>query len=237
MKIRPIDIARKLRVSTSALRHYESWGIVPPAPREPNGYRIYTKEHMAYFECIRAMIPGFGMDITKKVMLKIKEKAMDDALWLVNEQQARLHQDKRMAEKTIRVLETEELDKWDSRRKRKWMTIGEVSFETGVPRSAIRHWEKEGLITLPRDQENGYRKFNRAQVRQILMIRTLRSAGHPLEVIRHVMKELDHNHIENARRIARESLAYLNHLNRSQIRGVHYLYQLCQVVGLFQNGK
>ncbi|MFC7440523.1 MerR family transcriptional regulator [Laceyella putida] len=56
------------------------------------------------------------------------------------------------------------------------MAIGEVSTLTGVSSSAIRHWENERLISLPRDQVNGYRKFNRTQIRQIQMIRILRSA-------------------------------------------------------------
>ena len=30
-----------------------------------NGYRIYTSEHEVYFECIRALNAGFGMDLVK----------------------------------------------------------------------------------------------------------------------------------------------------------------------------
>lgn len=48
MKLRPIDIARKLNISTSTLRHYESWGMLPPVQRSASGYRIYTEEHAAY---------------------------------------------------------------------------------------------------------------------------------------------------------------------------------------------
>ena len=62
-----IQIAKKLNISTSALRHYESWGLIPKIERK-NGYRIYTKEHEAYFQCIRALNAGFGMDLVKRVM-------------------------------------------------------------------------------------------------------------------------------------------------------------------------
>lgn len=232
MPVRPIDIAKKLNISTSALRHYESWGIVPPPERAPNGYRIYTEEHVAYFECIRAMLPGFGMNVTKDVMVMVREKETDRALWTINEQQARLHQDKTMAEKTLSLLETESLDNVMPRGKRKEMTIGEVAAETGVPASAIRHWEREGLLSLPRGGDNGYRLFNGTLLRQILIIRTLRAAAYPIESIRQVMKELDLHHIGSARRVAKDSLAYLNHINRSQTRGIHYLYRLLQATGL-----
>lgn len=46
------------------------------------------------------------------------------------------------------------------------------------------------------------------------------------------MKELDHNGVENARRIARESLAYVDPIKRCQMRGIHDLYLLCIVLGL-----
>ncbi len=72
--IRPIDIANKLGVSTSALRHYESWGIVPPVERAANGYRMYTEEHVAYFECIRSMAPGFGIQLTSRVTLLLQQR-------------------------------------------------------------------------------------------------------------------------------------------------------------------
>ncbi|CAM3715670.1 MULTISPECIES: MerR family transcriptional regulator [Paenibacillus] len=232
MGIRPIEIARKLGISTSALRHYESWGIVPPTERTASGYRIYTEEHAAYFECIRAMFPGFGVDVTKKVMKKLQEKELDEALWIINEVQARLHRDKTLAERTIRILETEQLDDADSHGRKDKMTIGEVAAETGVEATAIRHWEKEGVITLPRDEENGYRTFNRALVRQILIIRILRSANYPLEVIKDVLQELQHHQVHNARRLFKETLVYLNHLNHHQIRGVHYVYRLCEVLKL-----
>jgi DNA-binding transcriptional MerR regulator len=58
MKIRPLNIARKLHISTSAIRNYEAQGIVPPTKRSSNGYRIYTEEHIAYFESIQAWLPA-----------------------------------------------------------------------------------------------------------------------------------------------------------------------------------
>ncbi|MFS0838372.1 MerR family DNA-binding transcriptional regulator [Paenibacillus sp. 1P03SA] len=43
MNFRPVDIARKLNVSTSALRNYEAAGLVPPAERTAAGHRTYTE--------------------------------------------------------------------------------------------------------------------------------------------------------------------------------------------------
>ncbi|QJD86021.1 MerR family DNA-binding transcriptional regulator [Cohnella herbarum] len=229
MKVRPIDIAKRLNISTSSLRHYESWGILPPVERGANGYRIYTATHIAYFECIRAMSPGFGVDTTIKVLQLLRRQEIDEALWIVNEAQASLQRDKDMAEKTIKVLDTKELDNVDARGRRRWMTIGEVSKETSVPASAIRHWEKMGLISVSRNGDNGYRTFSPTQIRQILIIGTLRTAIWSLETIKNVIKELDHNNLEQARRVARDSLQFLNNTNRSRMRGIRYLYRLIEL--------
>lgn len=229
MGIRPIDIARSLQISTSALRHYEEWGIIPPVERGTNGYRIYTETHIAYFECIRAMSAGFGMGTTAAVLRMLLRGEVDSALWIVNNAQAELHKEKLKAEKTIQVLGMEELDNVDARGRKRWMTIGEVAKETMVPASAIRHWEKSGLLTVSRNGDNGYRKFSPTQIRQILIISTLRTVVWSLDTIKEVIRELDHNNLEQARRIAKDSLAYLNAVNRSRIRGIRYLYRIIEL--------
>ncbi len=228
--IKPIDIARKLNISTSALRHYESWGIVPKVNRTPNGYRLYTEEHLAYFECIRAMYKGFGMDLVKKTMPLIQENKITEALWLVNESQANLHNEKLRAEQALQALELEELESFTTRHSKEWYTIGEVAEEIDVPGSTLRHWEKEGLIIPERDLENGYRKYSRPDIRRLLIIRTIRAAVYSLDIVRGIVDEIDQNNLVQARKIARDSLMYMDYLIKEQLRGVYYLYKLCEKV-------
>ena len=38
------NVARRVGVRPSALRYYETRGILPPADRRPNGYRIYSDD-------------------------------------------------------------------------------------------------------------------------------------------------------------------------------------------------
>ncbi|NLL30974.1 MAG: MerR family DNA-binding transcriptional regulator [Clostridiales bacterium] len=108
--MRGIDIARKLNISTSALRHYESWGLVPKVERGKNGYRIYTSEHEVYFECIRALNAGFGMDLVKKVMPLIIKGRIHDALWIINKAQVNLYTEKKTVEKTLEMLDSKDLE-------------------------------------------------------------------------------------------------------------------------------
>jgi DNA-binding transcriptional MerR regulator len=233
MKRRPIDIARKLHISTSALRNYEAQGIVPPTKRLSNGYRIYTEEHIAYFECIQAMAPGFGMEVTSEVLRKIQLNDIHAAFWLVKEKEASLYRDKKVTESTLQILQSQ---KCDLSKENEWMTIGEVSEQTRIPRTAIRHWEKIGLITASRDMANGYRKFNGSQLRKILLIRSLRTSVYSLDVVhlKQAIEELDHDNVENAITIAIDTLKYLDKISEVQLRGAHYLYTLCRLLNLLE---
>ncbi|KRE69992.1 MerR family DNA-binding transcriptional regulator [Paenibacillus sp. Soil750] len=233
MMIKPIDIANQLDISTSTLRNYETKGLVPIPARSSKGYRIYTDVHVAYFTCIKAMEPGFGMDATSEILRYMQCKEMDSALRIVNEVQANLHRDTLLAESNIQILETEYLSIRDAQ-EMIWMTIGEVAEETSLPRSTIRHWEKVGLILSSRDPENGYRRYSRSQLHKIMLLRTLRPAVYSLDLIglKQAIAEMDPSDIEHAKRIAHQSLQFLFKIKREQLSGVYNLYKLCRLLNL-----
>ncbi|QQK80799.1 MerR family transcriptional regulator [Salicibibacter cibi] len=232
MYYKPKEIAKHLNVSTSALRHYESWGIVPAPERTKNGYRLYTEVHFAYFRCIRAMFPAVNMRAVSKILLYIQQKDVDAAFWVVNEEQARLHQEKVAAEHTLKMLHHPNLENIDNMKVKDEMRIGEVAHLTGVTTSAIRHWEKENLITPYRHSENGYRIYTRRHLRQIFLIRAVRNTVYSLDSIKEMIKSLEHRPVQQATRVTQEALESINHRNRSQLHGMHELYGLCEMTGL-----
>ncbi|RHP35728.1 MerR family transcriptional regulator [Lachnotalea sp. AF33-28] len=64
------------------------------------------------------------------------------------------------------------------------MTIKEVEEKTGLSRSNIRFYEKEGLIQPERNDKNGYRDYTEENVLEIKRIAFLRSLNLPVESIR-----------------------------------------------------
>ncbi len=233
---RAVDIARRLGVSTSILRHYEAWGLIPPVPRSATGYRLYGEEHAAYLECIRAMVPGFGLKATGDIVKQVQRGNVTEALWRLNASYAALHREKEWMERIVEMLDA--LDQNDIRTveseqegKRFW-DIGEAELQTGVPASAIRYWEKLGLIAPPRNKANGYRVFDSEHIRQILLIRMMRQSDYPLGAIRQVMREIDLRNAAQAVHIAREALRKLDGKIREQLRGAASLYRLCRMLRL-----
>lgn len=68
------------------------------------------------------------------------------------------------------------------------MTIKEVEKQTGLPRSVIRFYEKEGLIAPQRNEENRYRAYSQADVDRLVRIAFLRTLDIPLEEIRSIIE-------------------------------------------------
>lgn len=64
------------------------------------------------------------------------------------------------------------------------MKINEVETLVGITKKNIRFYEAEGLLTPPRNSENGYRDYGEAEVAVLRRIKLLRKLGVPLEEIR-----------------------------------------------------
>lgn len=221
-----IEIAKKLQISTSTLRHYEAWGIVPKVDRAANGYRMYTKVHEAYYQCIRAMYAGFGMELIREIMPCIIMGRKQDALWLVNKAQVKLHTEKEAVQRTVELLELKELTELPRYLKKRTFTIGEVAAIAHTSASSIRHWEKEGLIHPERHSESGFRVYGHAEIRRVLIIRTVQRVAYSLDIVRNVLLELDKNDVTQAKEIALKSLEYLDYALIEQLKGLAYLQQL-----------
>jgi MerR family redox-sensitive transcriptional activator SoxR len=70
-----------------------------------------------------------------------------------------------------------------------WITIGEVSRRSGLAASAIRFYEKVGLVTADRT-DGGQRRFRRDVLRRVAFIRVAQRVGLSLEEIAEAMAGL-----------------------------------------------
>lgn len=229
--MRPIDISRKLNVSTTTLRNYEDFGMIPNVARTASGYRVYTEEHFAYFTCIREMLAGFSLTHISKILKEVMAKKINSALWMANHAQAELHREKIISKKISlnllhkagRPIST----------KQELMTINDVSRETGIPVTTIRYWDKVGLISAHRCAGNNYRMFTAEHIRQALVIYALKLSfyangqKHYIENIKEDLKGFDYNDKSKIKEMTKGIEQYLDQANRDQIKGISALYRLC----------
>lgn len=178
------------------------------------------------------MFPGFGVAVTCEVLRNIQNADIDAAFWLINKEQTSLQHEKTATDKTLELLENLRLPPLANRELKNLMTIGEAVAFTGVTTSAIRHWEKEGLLIPERDPENGYRLFTPLHIRKILLIRTLRNSVYFLKSMKEIVQAVDHQSIKEAKKVTENALQSIHQRNRHQFRGVHQLIELCEVLEL-----
>ena len=69
------------------------------------------------------------------------------------------------------------------------LSVGEMAARAGVAVSTLHFYEAEGLITSWRTSAN-HRRFDRAELRRVAVIRTAQSVGVPLAEIRRVLDDL-----------------------------------------------
>lgn len=227
MDFRPKKLAEKYGVSGSTLRNYEAKGLIPPAERSSNGYRMYTERHEAYLACIQAMAPAFGMEVTCEVMHCIGRNELDDALWIVRDREVMLHREKGSLDQLVRELKSYS----EGNRAHDfnpYFSIHEVSRRTGVPKSAIRYWEQSGLFTAMRDPDNDYRLYNEAHLFKIRMIQVLQSSVYSEETVylKQSIAGLELENIEHAMKLIERIQVYLHKTIKLQMRALYFLYRL-----------
>lgn len=64
------------------------------------------------------------------------------------------------------------------------MTIKDLESKVGVSKTNIRYYEREGLLTPKRNEENNYREYSQEDVAQLERIKVLRILGVPISDIR-----------------------------------------------------
>jgi DNA-binding transcriptional MerR regulator len=71
------------------------------------------------------------------------------------------------------------------------MSIGEAAEFLGVTRDVLRNWERNHLVSVPRDPGNGYRQYGAEQIGRLRVLRMLRQAGYSMMAILRMTSTLD----------------------------------------------
>jgi MerR family redox-sensitive transcriptional activator SoxR len=95
---------------------------------------------------------------------------------------------------------------WDS------LTVGELAARSGIAVSTVRFYESKGLITSVRNAGN-QRRFERAELRRVAVIRVAQRAGISLAEIRVALASLPTSRAVSARDWARLSKRWKSELD------------------------
>ncbi|MFB0830240.1 MerR family transcriptional regulator [Brevibacillus laterosporus] len=186
------EIATLVGVHPNTVRIYEEWCFISPVPRQANGYRIYSDIHLfqlmvarTLFRCeivqgdIRKRARAIVYACGKENFAKAEELTID---YLTNLEREYVHA----------LSATKVVEKWlreDPTVSTRTYSRKEVALLLDITSEAVRNWERNGLITVPR-LDNGYRAYGERELEQLRVIRSLRSAHYSINAILRLLKQI-----------------------------------------------
>lgn len=189
------DLARAVGAHPNTVRRYADRGFLPPVPRSPSGYRRFTEYHLDCLRLTRQVFSGQhpGRAIYQSGFHVIQVVASGDlggALELAYSHLALVQSERAQAEVAADLLERWALGT-PADATAQPLTIGQVARLLGISIDILRNWDRNGLIHIPRDPGNGYRRYGALEISRLRVIRMLSRAGYSLSAILRMLIQLD----------------------------------------------
>ncbi|GAB3815993.1 MerR family transcriptional regulator [Tessaracoccus terricola] len=184
--------------SVQQVRQLEARGVIAPATRQPNGYRVFTAEHVRDLRAYRQLAHAVGPVAARRVMREVRTLPAGEATAAVLALHTGLAAEREQAlaaRDALRAIRDEAATdatptEADS------MSITELSQALGVRSSTLRFWEQQGLVRPERipTRAGSARHYPVAAAREARIVAALRAAGYRIpEVTRAItaLRELD----------------------------------------------
>jgi len=192
---RTSDLARAVGLHPNTVRRYVERGLLPPVTRSPAGYRRFTEQHLDCLRLVRLVYTNEypGRTIRASGSRMIQAAVANDwggALELAYQHLALVHSEQAQADAAATLLE-----RWargaPADASSQAMQIGQVARLLGVSIDMLRNWERNGLLKVPRDPHNGYRRYGPREISRLRVIRMLSRSGYSLMAILRMLLQLD----------------------------------------------
>lgn len=199
--LRTSDLARELGVHVNTIRLYEASGFLSNVERGANGYRQYRAIHLEQARLAHLALrwPYVG---NKQQLIDLVKSAVNNDLGMAMEF-AYAYLACVRAERTHAEAAIEFLERWAAGyavdASPNPMHICEAAIHLNVSIDMLRNWERNGLLTVPRDPTNQYRLYGSAEFGRLRVIRVLVKCGFSLIAILRMLQQFDQGHTQNLR--------------------------------------
>lgn len=202
--LRTSQLAKAVGVHPNTVRRYVQRGFLPPVQRSPAGYRRFTERHLDCLRLARQVfsnqfpgkaIYGSGLDIIRTTV----SGDLGGALELAYRHLALVQSERAQAEVAADLLERWALGAPADATSRP-LQIGQAAQLLGISIDILRNWDRNGLIDVPRDPSNGYRRYGAPEISRLRVVRMLSRAGYSLSAILRMLIQLDRGETTDLRR-------------------------------------
>jgi DNA-binding transcriptional MerR regulator len=178
---RLVELARSAGITEQQVRNYLAAGLLPPAERAANNYRVFTDHHADALRAVRALAAGHGWPRARAILTAVHHGDIPAALAAVDDSHAELARERAtIAAATDAFAQAADDPAPVFRRQAR---IGQVAADIGVRTPVLRLWERRGLLQPERDPATGYRLYNPAEQRAAHLVAVLRGGGFTFPII------------------------------------------------------
>jgi DNA-binding transcriptional MerR regulator len=186
---RTMQLGRLVGYSTQQVRDLERLGVIPAAERGVNGYRRYRMPHATALRAYRAMAAALGPVPARRLMLVLIGGSVEGAAERIDDLHAELAHERSRVREALRGLDVAVAEAGDVFADDDAMTIGELAQALGVRSSALRHWEREGLVH-PLRGTASTRSYGSVAITEARVVAALRSGGYGIPAISRILDEV-----------------------------------------------
>ena len=190
------EIATEVGVHPNTVRLYEEWGYLPQIPRSASGYRQFNTIHLEQMKLARLAFadpyPGRHVRRSLANLVRLAASGAYDRAFAA----AHDHQTLVMGESAQAAAAAGYLQRWvdgtvQADEQLPPLLSGQTADLLQLTKDTLRHWERNGLITPPRDPGSGYRLYGAEDVGRLRVLRLLTRAGYSTMAVLRMVRSLD----------------------------------------------
>lgn len=220
-------VGRLVGYSTQQVRDLERLGVIPVADRGPNGYRHYGHGHIVALRAYRALATAIGPVPARRVMPTLIEEPLDVAAEMIDDLHVAIARARAQVREALSGLEAVLADTIDVFDERDVMTIGELAHALDVRASALRHWEREGLVSPDRDNGSQARRYSARAITEARIVAALRSGGYSIPSTARILNQLRTDGLTGeAQSLLDQRLSDLSRRSVALLQAARYLHEL-----------
>lgn len=226
------QLGRRVGYSTQQVRDLERLQILPPAARASNGYRRYGERHEVALRAYRALADAIGPVPARRLMPELRNGSAADAAARIDDLHADLAAERARVKEALRGLASAVDESGDLFESPDAMAIGELASALDVRASALRHWEREGLIHPARHGTAEARSFGATAITEARIVAALRAGGYGIPLIARVLgQDRQHRIPGEAERLLHARLDALARRSVALLAASGGLHDLLSTVG------
>lgn len=177
-------LAARVGYSVQQVRDLERLGVIPPAVRAANGYRQFGARHLTAVRVYRAMAAALGPVPARTLVPGLVAGTVAEAAERIDVLHAELATERARVKEAVRALDVALAEADEVFSAEDALSIGQLAEALGIRPSALRHWEREGLVRPARTTTAvSSRTYGATAITEARIVAALRAGGYGIPAI------------------------------------------------------